>query len=278
MRLTILVDNDTLIEKYYLAEPAVCFHINDKGKNILLDVGYSGIFISNADKMGINLMNLDYVVLSHGHLDHTWGLEPLMKLYGKTGSKKRVQGNPVIVGHPLVLKPKIDGDEKIGTLVSETKLRDCFEVKLSKEPVWLTDNLVFLGEIERTTKFEARNPLGKFILEGKEEDDMLTDDSALVYKSKDGLVVITGCSHSGICNIIEYAKKVCKDDRIADVVGGFHLLQPSKEQLNETVNYFKKIQPSVVHACHCTGLDATVALASVANLKEVGVGLVLDYD
>jgi len=103
------------------------------------------------------------------------------------------------------------------------------------------------------------------------------DDTALVYKSPVGLVIITSCSYVGICSIIEYAKKICKDDKVTDIIGGFHLLNPSKEQLQGTLKYMRKLHPYEVHAYHCTHLDTKIALFNVINLKDVGVGSKLEY-
>lgn len=105
----------------------------------------------------------------------------------------------------------------------------------------------------------------------------MNEDSALVYQTSRGLVIMTGCSHAGICNLIEYAKTVCNDHRILDVIGGFHLQNPSKRQLEGTISYFKTLCPEAVHACHCTDLASKIALSRVVNLKEVGVGLSLCY-
>jgi 7,8-dihydropterin-6-yl-methyl-4-(beta-D-ribofuranosyl)aminobenzene 5'-phosphate synthase len=106
---------------------------------------------------------------------------------------------------------------------------------------------------------------------------MMLDDSAIAYRSSKGLVIITGCSHSGICNIVEHARTVCGNERIVDIVGGFHLLNPSQEQLQGTISYLKTINPTVVHACHCTDLMSKIEMSRSVELKEVGVGLVLEY-
>jgi Metal-dependent hydrolases of the beta-lactamase superfamily II len=103
------------------------------------------------------------------------------------------------------------------------------------------------------------------------------EDSALAYRSSEGLVIITGCSHAGICNIVEHAKGICGENKIVDIVGGLHLLDPSKEQMQGTLDYMKKLQPNEVHACHCTDLNSKIALSRVVNLREVGVGLKLEY-
>jgi len=278
MKLTVLVDNNTLIDRYFYGEPGVSYFIEEEGKRILFDVGYSNVFIKNAQKMNINLLDIDFVVLSHGHLDHTWGLVPLIRLYTEATIEEIDHKKPTLVAHPLTLLSKtFNGLEEIGSLLSEEKLSKHFWIKLSKEPVWLTEKLVFLGEIERRKDFEAQEPIGKTVKDELEEDDYLMDDSVLVYKSSRGLVIITGCSHAGICNIVEYAKKICEDDRIMDIVGGLHLLNPPQEQLQGTLEYMKALQPTEVHACHCTDLNSKIALSKVVNLKEVGVGLTLEH-
>lgn len=278
MKLTVLIDNNTLIDRYFIGEPGVSYYIETDGKKILFDVGYSDAFIQNARKLSIDLLNVDFVVLSHGHLDHTWGLIPLVGLYTESIFEGQNAKKPTLVTHPLTLSTKKFGNlSEIGSLLTEDKLAGYFYLKLSREPVYLTDRLLYLGEIERTNEFEAKNPIGKTLKDGIEKDDFLFDDSALAYKSPKGLVIITGCSHSGICNIVEYARKICKDDRVVDIIGGFHLLDPSQEQLQGTIEYMKSLNPSSVHACHCTDLNSKIELSKVVNIKEVGVGLTLEY-
>jgi len=132
-----------------------------------------------------------------------------------------------------------------------------------------------LGQIPRKNNFESLLPFG--YKDGMDCKDDVPEDSALVYKSSRGLVIITGCSHSGICNIIEYAKNVCKEDRVIDIIGGLHLLEPSSKQLEGTLSYLKHLAPECVRACHCTDLQSKIALSNVVDLKEVGVGLTINY-
>jgi len=228
--------------------------------------------------MNIDLRSLDYVVLSHGHLDHTWGLDPLVRLYTELTLEGIPHQKPTVLAHPLTFFSKtVDDFKEAGSLISRDKLLRHFPVKLSKDPVWLTERMFFLGEIKRKNNFEATRPMGSVIKPDGEEPDYLYDDTALVYKSSQGLVIITGCSHSGICNIIEQAKELCKEERVIDIVGGLHLLDPSKEQLKGTLKYMEELNPKQMHACHCTDLNSKIALSKVVNLKEVGVGLVLEY-
>lgn len=276
MKLRVLVDNNTLIDENYFGEPGLSYYIEEGDNKILFDTGYSNIFIQNAEKMDIDLNTINKIVLSHGHLDHTWGLSHLIDGLKHNMDEK---GNKIatLITHPSSLLPKQDKDEPIGMKCSEEELNQFFNVHLSDAPVWITEKLVYLGQIERTNDFENKKPLGVTIENGSTRDDYLMDDSALVYNSKKGLVIITGCSHSGICNIIEYAKKVCNEKKVHDIIGGLHLLKPSEEQMKFTLEFMGKLKPKKVHSCHCTDLHSKIALAKVVNIVEVGVGMTIEY-
>ena len=278
MKLSVLVDNNTLIDRYFVGEPAVCYLIEDEDVRVLFDAGYSDAFIQNARRLDVDLLRLDYVVLSHGHLDHTWGLVPLIRLLTEGVIEGLRPSKPRLVAHPDALASRRLPDlPEIGSLLTRETLANHFELRLSAEPVWLSERLVFLGEIPRRHDFEAQYPIGQLRDAAGERDDFLIDDSALAYRSPAGLIVITGCSHAGICNIVEQARSLCGEERVVDIIGGFHLLNPPPAQLEGTLAYMKALGAGAVHACHCTDLASKIALAGVANLKEVGVGLTLEY-
>jgi len=278
MKLRVLVDNNTLIDRYFAGEPGLSILIETGGTRILFDTGYSDIFLTNADRMGIDLLDVHTLVLSHAHLDHTWGLQHLIQRYAEAAFERAPFRRPELVAHPTVFDPRtFPGLGEIGSLVSRRKAGAWFDLGLSREPVWLTPDLVFLGQIERTNDFEARSPIGKIHTAQGIEDDYLLDDSALAFRSARGLVIVTGCSHAGICNIVTQAMAVCKETRIADIVGGFHLLDPPPAQLEKTVRQFAQWAPAAVHACHCTDLGSKLALSRAVPVKEVGVGLELSY-
>ncbi len=283
MKLTVLVENQTLIDHNFTGEPGLSFLIEDEGKKILFDLGYSQVFLRNADLMNISLLDVDDVILSHGHLDHTWGLQHLIERYTTTAFQGKKYKRSRLIAHPLVFSSrKVDaetaGEEKeIGSLMQPETLNMFFDVTLSAKPLKITRNLLYLGEIERKNNFEAKKPLGKIDEKGVMKDDFIMDDTALVYRAADGLVIITGCSHAGICNIMEYAQEICGEKRIIDVIGGFHLLKPGPGHLQGTLDFIKKVNPQALHACHCTDLSSKIALSSVAKLEEVGVGSIFEY-
>ena len=276
MEITVLVDNNTLIDRYFLAEPGLSLLIRDRETTVLFDTGYSDVFLTNAAKMGKDLSHLDYLVLSHSHLDHTWGLDPFIKYCTELQIERRPYSPPTVVAHPQAfVSASAEEFKEFGSLISRAKLTKHFPLRMSAEPLELSPRMTFLGEVPRLNDFEGALTFGR--KEGADVDDHVIEDSALVYRTSKGLVIITGCSHSGICNIIEYAMNVCNDRRVIDIIGGFHLQQPSRRQLEGTISYLKDLQPSAVHACHCTDLASKIALSPVVNLQEVGVGLTLSY-
>ncbi|MFN2340869.1 MAG: MBL fold metallo-hydrolase [Halanaerobium sp.] len=278
MKLIVLVENNTLIDRYFRAEPGLSYFLEIEGKRILFDLGYSDLFIENARKMDIDLLNLDYLILSHSHLDHTWGLAHLISLYTEAKIEAKKYNKPLLITHPETFNSRRVGKiNQIGSLISKSRAADHFKLNLSKKHIYLTDNLVFLGEIERRNNFEAQKPIGKVLKNGKEEADYILEDSALAYNSPEGLIIISGCSHAGICNIIDKAKEIFEQEKVLDIIGGFHLQNPSKEQLQGTKNYLKKLNPEAVHASHCTDLKSKIELAEVVEIREIGVGLEIEY-
>ncbi|WP_292425707.1 MBL fold metallo-hydrolase [Methanoregula sp.] len=278
--LSVLVDNNTLIDRYFLGEPGLSILIETGDRRILFDTGYSDAFIRNAETMGIDLLDLDYVVLSHGHLDHTWGLVHLVQKLAGAEIHSLSHKKPVLVAHPYCFYPKPSPPlPNIGSLIPEEEAGRQFSLSLSAKPFWLTPDLVFLGEIPRRFGFEHTAPGKRRIVmpDGQVEQDQLLDDSALACRTPEGLVIITGCSHAGICNITEYAQEVCGERRIIDIIGGFHLLKPSPEQMKGTCTYLRDLALKAVHACHCTSLSSKIILAEFCPILETGVGTNIEW-
>ena len=267
MRLTILVDNNTFIDQYYHGEPAASFFIETDDKKILFDTGYSDILISNAEKMSVDLEEVTHIVLSHGHDDHTKGLKYLKEAIDISGKK--------LIAHPDCFLPKYNGDLYIGSPFSGEEIKQIADCVLCKDSYQITDKLIYLGEIPRKNAYENQNPIGKYSYGGILKDDYLLDDTAMVYKSEHGLFIITGCSHSGICNIIEYAKKVCNEEKVYGVLGGFHLFNDD-EQLQKTIEYLKNNKIEQFYPCHCVSLLARAKMMEKLPVVETGVGLVVE--
>jgi 7,8-dihydropterin-6-yl-methyl-4-(beta-D-ribofuranosyl)aminobenzene 5'-phosphate synthase len=279
LTLTVLVDNTTFMDHDYSGEAGLSFLLETAGKKILFDTGLSGLFLSNAEKMGIGLWDLDFLIFSHGHIDHTGGLAALARYLAHAPLEGRLTRMPELIAHPRCFWPKEKEGRNNGSVVSEEEARRQFVVTLSDKPVWITNDLVFLGEIPRKFTFEHKDP-GKRrvgIPDGRTEPDQMLDDSALAYRSGEGLVIITGCSHAGICNITEYAREVFGEEKVRDIIGGFHLIRPEPELMKETAAYLGGLSLKALHTCHCTSLPAKIALAAQCPVQEVGVGMKLAW-
>ena len=264
MRITILVDVNTIIDQYYIGEPAVCYYIEDGVQRVLLDTGYSDVFMRNAKSLNIDLNAVTDVAISHGHNDHTGGL----RYFAGTFSSQTIN----LIAHPDAFQERSDNGLSIGCPVELSKLEECFNLKLTKKPYAISDHLLFLGEIPSFNDFERTAPVGLIKENGISKDDFILDDSALAYTGTQGLFIITGCSHSGICNIIEYAKRVSGEQRIAGVLGGFHIIDVS-EQLTKTIDYFAANGISTLYPCHCVSFAAKAEIHKKIPIYEVGVGL-----
>ncbi|WOF15212.1 MBL fold metallo-hydrolase [Methanoplanus sp. FWC-SCC4] len=275
MKLTVLVDNNTITDSYYKGEPALSYHIEDGGKQILFDTGYSGIFIENAEKSGINLLMTDYIVLSHAHIDHTGGLPALMHYHEAAENSGAERKRPVLIAHPDIFRTiEAEGFGNIGMPVSKEEVENFADIILTNSPFKITERSTYLGETETLFDFESSQPTG-FIPDGERDrmkPDPVKDDSAIVYSGKDGIFIITGCSHHGICSVVEKAKQVCPADKVTGVIGGFHLLNETEERLNKTAEYLSLNISGCIFPAHCTDLAAKTAILQKNKVRETGSG------
>lgn len=261
MKLTVLVDNSTKTDKYLLAEPALSFYIELDNQRFLFDCGYSDVFIKNALKLKIDLREITDIVLSHGHNDHTGGLFYLKNLIQDSKELNIDVTKPTITAHPDIFSSKVDPEVgEIGCPVSQQQLQGLFKLNLTKKAYWLTCDLCFLGEIPQSNN----------------ENTECIDDSALVYKSLKGLVIITGCSHSGLKNIIEYSKLITNTNKILNIIGGFHLINKTELEMKNLIEYLKTQDIQTLSPCHCCDLKAKIMLAKELNINEIHTGTYFD--
>lgn len=259
MKLTVLTEN--VAGGHCLAEHGLSYLIEHKGEKLLLDTGHSDVFLHNAELLDINIQNgVDTVVLSHGHWDHGDGLKYLR--------------DKTLYAHPLVFMERYRRLDKtyLGLEMGKSEAIKRFHLETSISPVEVKPDVIFLGEIPRLNNFEAKQT---YFLDANDKPDFVLDDSALAIKDGDGLIVVTGCSHSGICNIVDYAIKVTGISNIKAVVGGFHL-KNDDDITSKTVAYLKEIGVKEVYPSHCTDLEALVVFSREFGIKQLKTGMTLN--
>lgn len=267
MRLVVLVDNCAINGRNLKGEGGACYYIEDEDKKFLLDTGATGLFMENAKNLDIDLDDLDTVVLSHGHYDHTGGLKDFVE------SK---QNKINIICHPLTFNKKKKGKINMGAPYTKEEIVRVANVNFCDKPIRISKNITYLGQIPDTFDFENRKLMGEIEIDGEYKDDYIMDDTALLYETKDIIYIITGCSHSGICNIIEYAKKVSGKDKVFGVIGGTHL-QEINTQLDKTIKYFKENNIKELYPCHCTKFHVKAEMFKALDIKDAHVGLEINW-
>lgn len=232
---------------------------------VLFDTGVSPEgMVDNMRRLEISARDIEAIVLSHGHYDHTTGLDGLFDELG--GSVKM----PVTI-HPEFWSQRrvaIPGREprEMPTTSRAALLGAGFDVIEERQPSFLLDGLLLVtGEVDRTTPFERGFAEHQALRGGEwQPDPLILDDQALLVNVRDkGLVVLTGCGHAGIVNIVRYARRLTGIDRVHAVIGGFHLGPPSFYPIiADTCTALADLSPGVLVPAHCTGWRAAHALAA----------------
>jgi 7,8-dihydropterin-6-yl-methyl-4-(beta-D-ribofuranosyl)aminobenzene 5'-phosphate synthase len=228
------------------------------GQNILLDSGKSGAICQNAEAMGIDLKKIDKIVLSHGHFDHTGGLEALL---GKI--KKDVP----IIAHPDIWAPKYyrrkdKPDRYIGIPFQIRTLESLgARFMLNRDPVRVSESMTTTGEIPMETDFEQIDSNMYLWTPDGWVQDPLADDQALVLDTKQGLVVILGCAHRGIINTLYHARRITGKKKVHMVLGGCHLFDASDERIWQTISALNEMGVRQMAVSHCTGMHASMILS-----------------
>jgi len=215
-----------------LAEHGISILVETETASILLDTGQTTSVSHNADNLGVDLSKIDKIVLSHGHHDHTGGLQSVLR-----------KMNAGIPFQRLEL-------ENLGA-----------RFNMTRNPVKITDNIMTTGEIPMVTDFEQIDPY-LVVKEGNDyKPDTLMDDQALIVNTGSEIVVILGCAHHGIINTLYHAQQLTGVKQIHMVVGGCHLIGSSEERIWQTIAALKDLGVQRIGVSHCTGMQAAVIMA-----------------
>jgi 7,8-dihydropterin-6-yl-methyl-4-(beta-D-ribofuranosyl)aminobenzene 5'-phosphate synthase len=259
LRITTIIDNSTATAET-LGEWGFSALVEAGPRTFLLDTGTSEATVRNADRLALDLKKIEAIVLSHGHYDHTGGMKSVLERIGRPEVR--------IVAHPGVLEGKYGYNRKTKTYryAGIPYRRDLLEhlgarFEFQREPVWLTRDIAASGEEPMSTDFESVAANLKLKQEDRFVQDPMADDQSLYLRTELGLIVILGCAHRGMINIITHARALMDTERVYMVIGGTHLSRASEEQIDKTVQALKDMDVRWLGVSHCTGLEVGARLA-----------------
>ncbi|MEM3693604.1 MAG: MBL fold metallo-hydrolase [Candidatus Bathyarchaeia archaeon] len=231
--------------------------IGEKGiTSILMDTGPSSeVIFHNLEVMGLDLRKTDAVFLSHGHYDHCGGLLQVLKAIGR----------PVpVIAHPKAFDPKIAIKPTIrfvGSFFSISEIKAAGGIPLlASNAFHIAEGISTSGEVKREVDFERIDDFWT-IENGRFMEDHMPDDQALFFELENkGLVILTGCAHTGIVNLAMHAKRLQTSIPIYAIIGGFHLSEANEDRIAKTVEEISKFNIQFIAPCHCTGIKAICKL------------------
>jgi len=273
MRVIILVDNK--VSSNLKSEHGFSMLIESGDRKILLDTGQGGVLETNARALNVDLDKIDILVLSHGHYDHTGGIARML----------REAPDLQIYCHPGVVEPRFavsDGTSRAihmdAVAMGALKSLPPPQLHYVTKPQTLAEGIELTGPIPRETAFEDTG--GPFFLdpEGRRPDPLI-DDLAVWFRTNEGVVILTGCCHSGVVNTVNHVRLLTGNTKIRALIGGFHLASASPERIEKTGAMLSSLDLDRVIACHCTGDAATAALkGSLGNRVIHGhAGMTLEF-
>ncbi len=270
-RLVIVVDNQAL-QPGLATEHGLGIWVEWEGMSLLYDTGAGQGLLPNMRALGLDVRRVDAVVLSHGHYDHTGGLGPLLEARAEPldvwahpdlfAAHLRAGPSPVDIGPPL---PR-SAYEAMGA-----------RFRWVQEPMWMGPGIGLLAPVPRVVGFEGPSPgLVSVDDSGKVVPDPFRDDLAMVLMTRDGPVVLTGCAHAGVVNILEAVRGFSGQEAVM-LVGGTHLGMVEPWRVSATVEVLESREGLKVVAGHCTGAAAGVVAARLGErFTPMGAGMILE--
>ncbi len=273
-KITVLSENSVVKSGTLLGEHGFSALVERDDDRVLFDTGRGYVLLHNARVLGVDLGSIGKVAISHGHSDHTGGLGELFQ----DGKRRNVYAHPDIF-HSRFHEVSGGAPKPIGMPFCKSYLEGLGAVfHLSEEPQLICEGVMTTGVVPRRTPFETGDTT---LVLGEEHGggrDPLSDDLSLVVEGESGLIVLLGCAHAGVINILDHVRKMVPERPIKAVVGGTHLGKSGEDQMAATIEAMKGMGVEMVGASHCTGLAGSARLMAALgdSFFFAGVGATVE--
>ncbi|NLB87873.1 MAG: MBL fold metallo-hydrolase [Syntrophomonadaceae bacterium] len=263
VKITFLVEN-TVPTPGWQGEYGFSALVTVDNKSFLFDTGSIDALFANATTAGLNWSDIDGIIISHGHFDHTGGIIRALELT----ENKKVYAHSNIFADRYV---DMGGNYKpIGSVASQKEIEaNGGKLIFIDNFTEISPNIYLTGFIPRVNDFE--NAGGNFKVKDGDKyiDDMIEDDMSLVIDHPDGLIVISGCAHAGIINTLDHIRKHMGNKKILAFLGGTHLISADENRINQTINALEKLDIGQLVLAHCTGFYAAAKLYNKFSDKVI---------
>lgn len=253
---TVLVDNMAGTNAV-LGEWGASFLVSTDQTRLLFDMGAGQTLISNARALNVDLTQLEAMVISHVHYDHTRGLDAALSASGPVD----------LYLHPACFETRYYRTAAQTLVMTLPVPRDELQHRVrniidTKGPTALPGGFVVTGEVPRVTDYEDTGVTrAAFLDEALTIPDPILDDQAMFFRVPEGLVILLGCAHAGLVNTMEYITELTGESRIYAVMGGTHLISASPDRIEKTIEALRKFDVQRIMLSHCTGMEAYAELA-----------------
>lgn len=288
MKLTVVTENSVLSDNLK-AEHGMSMYIEKGDTKMFFDMGQFDAIKHNAKRLGIDFHDVNVIAFSHNHVDHCGGFLSVCdeissdcRIYAHTGfSTRKWWDHRFDIAHGDDAKPDI---ELVGPAMPYEFffMNKKYGFRTIPDDVYeIGDGIYLVGNFPTYRGIEAITPASRMEVNGSDENlvlDEFRDETVCVIKVKDGLVVLSGCAHNGIMNILNTVKKHFPNDKIYAVYGGTHMVPYNKNRTDVTIDYFNNSNICKVGPCHCTGPSIPEFSQFIRAFIKIGAGYTIEFE
>lgn len=261
---TIYILSNNSSAKGFRNEHGFSLLIKYEGKNILFDTGNGTAFIENSIRFNIKSSDIDYLILSHGHYDHCGNINYILNY--NPDIKTYIHKDALNIRYSI----HQDRDPKVSSIGISKENKKAIQNSntiYTEKPIQIYRDLHLTGGIPRLSGEDSGGPFFYDTVGLKE--DIIPDDQSIWINTEYGLIIITGCCHSGLINTVEYIRNITGQKKVSAIIGGLHLSKANNDRIKKTTDYINSLNLNTLYPAHCTGAQVSETLAKELSCKVI---------